>query len=34
MDLMNLEKAYEKNNKEALWQMLRMYDVGGTVLIV
>ena len=24
----NLEKAYDRVNREALWQMLRMYDVG------
>ena len=24
----DLEKAYDKINKEALWQVLRMYDVG------
>ena len=26
---LNLEKAYDRVNKEALWQVLRMYDVGG-----
>ena len=26
------EKAYDKVNREALWQMLRMYDVGGKLL--
>ena len=25
----NLEKAYDRVNREALWQVLRMYDVGG-----
>ena len=25
----DLEKAYDRVNKEALWQGLRMYDVGG-----
>ena len=27
-----MEKAYDKVNREALWQLLRMYDVGGTPL--
>ena len=27
-----LEKAYDGVNKEALWQLLRMYDVGGKLL--
>ena len=25
----DLEKAYNMVNREALWQVLRMYDVGG-----
>ena len=29
---MNLEKAYERANKEAQWQVMRMYDVGGKLL--
>ena len=29
---MNLEKAYDWVNREALWQVLRMYDVGGKLL--
>ena len=29
---MDLEKAYNKVNKEALWQVLRMYDVAGKLL--
>ena len=26
---MDLEKAYDRVNREALWQALRRYDVGG-----
>ena len=26
---MNLEKAYDRVKREALWQVMRMYDVGG-----
>ena len=26
---MHLEKAYDRVNREALWQVLRMYDMGG-----
>ena len=29
---MDLEKAYERVNREALWQVLRMYGVGGKLL--
>ena len=29
---MDLEKAYEKVNREALWQVLRMYDLGSKLL--
>ena len=29
---MNLEKAYDRVNREALWEVLRMYDVGGKLL--
>ena len=29
MGFMNLEKTYDR---EALWQVLRMYDVGGKLL--
>ena len=29
---MNLEKAYDRVNREALCQVLRMYDVGGKLL--
>ena len=31
---MDLEKAYDRVNKEAVWQVLRMYDVGGKCLLV
>ena len=29
---MDLEKVYDRINKEELWQVLRMYDVGGKLL--
>ena len=29
---MDLEKAYDRVNREALWQVLGMYDVGGKLL--
>ena len=29
---MDLKKAYDRVNREALWQMVRMYDVGGKLL--
>ncbi len=29
---MNLEKAYDRVNREALWSLLRIYDVGGQLL--
>ena len=28
----DLKKAYGRVNMEALWQVLRMYDVGGKLL--
>ena len=28
----DLEKAYDRVNREALWQVLRMYDAGGKLL--
>ena len=31
---MDLERAYGRVNKEALWQVLRMYDLGGKLLNV
>ena len=30
--MLYLEKAYDRVNREALWQVLRMYDVGGKLL--
>ena len=32
LGFIGLEKAYDKVNTEALWQVLRMYDVGGRLL--
>ena len=29
---MDLEKAYDRVNREVLWQVLKMYDVGGKLL--
>ena len=29
MDFIDLEKGYDWVNREALWQVLRKYDVGG-----
>ena len=29
MGFIDLEKAYDRVNSEALWQVLRMYDVAG-----
>ena len=29
MSFINLENAYNRINREALWQVLRMYDVGA-----
>ena len=28
----DLEKVYDRTNREVLWQVLRMYDVGGKLL--
>ena len=32
MGFIDLEKAYDRVNREALWQVLRMYDVGGKLV--
>ena len=32
MGFIDLKKAYDRMNREALWQVLRMYDVGGNLL--
>ena len=32
MGFIDLEKEYGRVNREALRQVLRMYDVGGTLL--
>ena len=32
MGFMDLEKAYDRVNRETLSQVLRMYDVGGKLL--
>ena len=32
MGFMDLEKAYDRVNREALWQVLRMNGVGGKLL--
>ena len=32
MGFIDLEKAYNRVNWEALWQVLRLYDVGGKCL--
>ena len=29
MGFMDLEKVYDKVSREVLWQILRMYDMGG-----
>ena len=32
MGFMDLEKAYDRVNREVLWKVLRMCDVGGKLL--
>ena len=32
MGFIDLEKVYDMVNMEALWQVLRKYDVGGKLL--
>ena len=32
MGFMDLKKAYDRINREALWQVLRMHDVDGKLL--
>ena len=32
MGFIDLEKVYDRVNREALWQVLRMYDVGNILL--
>ena len=32
LGFMDLERVYDRVNMETLWQVLRMYDVGGKLL--
>ena len=32
VDFIDLEKAYDRVNRETLWQVLRMYDADGKIL--
>ena len=32
MAFVGLKKAYDRVNRKAIWQVLRMYDVGGKLL--
>ena len=32
VSFMNLEKAYDRVNRETLWKVLRIYDAGGKLL--
>ena len=32
VDFIDLKKVYDRVNRETLWQVLRMYDVGGKLL--
>ena len=29
---MDLKKTYDRVNREAIWEVLRMYDLGGKML--
>ena len=32
MGFIDLDKVYDRVNREVLWQVLRMYDLGGKLL--
>ena len=32
LDFIDLEKVYNRVNRKAVWQVLRIYDVGGKLL--
>ena len=32
VSFMDLEKAYDRVNREGIWQVLRLYDVGGKLM--
>ena len=32
MGFIDLERVYDRVNRKALWQMIRMHDVGGKLL--
>ena len=32
VDFMDLEKVYDRINRGTLWQVLRMYNVGGKLM--
>ena len=31
-DFMDIQKAYDRMDKDALWQVLRLYEGGGKLL--